>query len=97
MHDVGEFVGIEEFRHDDGVAAIAEHSDFHRGDVTIFNQGFELSAQLGTGRVVNRFNALGVLNSEGGDCGDAVATMRGKSFQVGGGTGTAGRIEPRNR
>jgi len=97
MHDVGEFVGIEEFRHDDSIAAIAEHSDFHSGDVAIFNQGFELRAQLRAGRVVNGFNTLRVLNSKGGDCGDAVAAVRGKSFQVGGGAGTTGRIESRNR
>jgi len=32
MKDVGKFVGIEEFSDHDGIAAIAEHSDFHRGD-----------------------------------------------------------------
>ncbi len=64
MDDVGKLVGIEEFRNDDGVAAVAEHSDFHRGDVAIFNQGFKLRAQLRARRVVNGFNALGVLDSE---------------------------------
>jgi len=94
---VREFVGIEEFRHNDGVAAVAEHSDFHGGDIAIFNQGFELRAQLRAGRVVNGFNPLRVLDSKRRDCGDAITTMRGKSFQVSSGAGTAARIESRNR
>jgi len=63
-HDVGKLVSVEEFTDDDGVTAVAEHSDFHRGDVAILYERFELSAQFGAGRVVNGFDALRVLDGE---------------------------------
>ena len=94
---MGKLVTIEKFRHHGRVATVAEHSDFHRGDVAIVYERFELSAQLSAGRVVNRFDALGVLDGERGDGSDAVAAVRGERFQIGGGARAAGRIKTRDR
>src|SRR4029077_14736376 len=84
-HDVGKFVGVEEFRDHGGVAAVAEHSDFHGGNVAVLYERFELGAQFRAGRVVDGFDALRVLDGERGDGGDAVAAVRGERFQIGGG------------
>src|SRR6266550_8817354 len=96
MHDVRKFVRVEEFRHHHGVAAVAEHPDFHGGDLAILRQHFKLLAQLRARRVVDRFDALGVLNRQRGDRRNAVAAVRGESFQVGGGARAAGWIETRD-
>ena len=53
MNDVGKLVSIEKLGDNGGVAAIAQHADFHGSDVAIFNQDFQLFAQLGDRRVVN--------------------------------------------
>ncbi len=90
------FVRIEEFRHHDRVTAVAKHSDFHSSNITILGERIELRAQFSAGRVVNSFDALGVLHGERGDRGDAVAAVGGESFQVRGGAGAARRIETCN-
>ena len=64
VHDVRKFVGVEKFGDHGGVSAIAEHADFHRGDVAILGQDFELFAQLRAGSVVNRLHAFGALYRE---------------------------------
>jgi len=46
---------------------------------------------------VNSFDALRALHCQRGDSGDAVTTVRGERFQVGGGAGAAGRIETCDR
>jgi hypothetical protein len=97
MHDVRKSVRIEEFRDHHRVAAITEHPDFHRGDFAILGQHIQLGAQFRARREVDGFDALRVLHGERGDGGDAVATVSGESFQVGGSAGAAGRIESRNR
>ena len=96
MHDVGKFVRVEEFRDHHRVAAVAEHSDFHRSDLAILGQGLELRAQFRAGRVVDGFDTLRVLDSERSDCGDTVAAVRGESFQVGSGARAAGRVKTRD-
>jgi hypothetical protein len=86
-------VRVEKFGDGHGIAAIAKHADFDRGDFTIVGQAFELRAQLRAGRIVNGFDALRVLHRERSDRGDAVAAVRGESFQISSRARAAGRIE----
>ena len=80
VDDVREFVGIEKFADDNGVAAITEHADFYGGDVAVFREDFELFAEFGARSIVCGFNSLGVLHRERCDRRNAVAAMGGESL-----------------
>ena len=76
--------------------AIAQHADFHRGDLHVFGKRVELRAQRRGGSRVNGFHALRGLHGQRGDRGDAVAIVRGESFQVRADARAAGRIKARD-
>ena len=88
---------VEKFGDRRGVSARSEHADFDGGDLQILRQGVELRAQRRRGRRMDGLHALRGLHGERGDRRDAVAVMRGKSFQVGADTRAAGRIETGDR
>ena len=95
MHHVREFIGVEKFRDDYGVATITQHADFYRGDIAILGQYFELLAQFCAGSVVHGLYAFGALHRKRSDGRHAVATVGRESFQVRSDAGSAGGIESR--
>src|SRR5438552_19065912 len=64
--------------------------------LAIVCQNLQLRAQFSAGRIVDRFDALGVLDGQRGNRGHAVASVRGESLQVRGGAGAARRIKTRD-
>ena len=85
---------IKEFRHRGGVGFVRQHPDFHCGDLHVRDERFELFAQRGRGRRMNRGHALRGLHRQRRHGCDSVAVVRGEGFQIGGYTRAAGGIEP---
>ena len=77
-------------------AAITEHADFHRGDLTSFGEGFELLAQVRGWECCEPSARLRGLHRERSNGGDAVAIVSRECFQIGGNACAAGRIESRD-
>jgi len=81
VNDVSKLVGIKKFADHHGVAAVAQHTDFHGGYLAIIYQHFQLRAQFRAWRVMNGLHALCILHGERGDGCNAVAAVRAKVFK----------------
>ena len=88
---------IKEFRHRGGVGFVRQHANLHGGDLHVRGERFELFAQRGRRRRMNRGHALRGLHRQRRHRGHAVAVVRGEGFQIGGYSRAAGGIEPGNR
>ena len=91
-----EFVLVQKFGDHRSIRAVCQHPDFHARDLTSSGQRIKLRAQRGRRRGVNGNHSLRGLHRQRRDRGNAVTIVRRKSFQVGGNTRAAGRIESRN-
>ena len=61
---MSKLVGVQKFRHGDGVAAISEHADLHASDFAVADQDIELRTQSRAGGVLNFQDALRILNGQ---------------------------------
>ncbi len=90
---VSKFVYVEKFRDGRSIRPVREHSDFHACDHHVFGERIKLRAQCCGRSGMHGAHALRGLHRESCYRGYAVAIVRRESFQVGGHTRAAGRIE----
>src|SRR5260370_27963159 len=87
---------VEEFGNRRSIRPVAEHADLDRRNADVRGERIQLRAQLGSVRDVRAQHSLRGLHRQRGNGRDAVAIVRGESFQIGGGAGAARRIKSGN-
>src|SRR5208337_4593192 len=81
----------------DSVRAVSPHADFHRGNVAIFRQDFQLFAQFRAGRVMDGLHALGVLHRQRSNGRHTVTAVGGKSLEIRANAPAAARVKSPDR
>src|SRR5208337_4850033 len=94
---VGKSVGVEKLRHHYRVRAVSQHADFHRGNVAIFRQDFQLFAQFRGGRVMDGLHVLGVLHHQRSDGRHTVTAVGSKSLEIRANAPAATRVKSPDR